>query len=121
MESEDFKHARFDGIIAALTAGSDVALAERIFAKLFGLRRIITGAPEGRHEFQRAIERQLEELMWARPANLAVAGLSSCCSRAVDGIELDVITRVFSTVGRSGPDLRNDLKRELRESLRARA
>ena len=121
MESEDFKHARFDGIIAALTAGSDVALAERIFAKLFGLRRIITGAPEGRHEFQRAIERQLEELMRALPANLAVAGLSSCCSRAVDGIELNVITRVFSTVGRSGPDLRNDLKRELRESLRARA
>lgn len=119
METEDFKHARFGGIIAVLSAGSDIALAERIFAKLCGLRRIITGAPEGRHEFHRAIERQLEELLRALPENLAVAGLSSCFSRAVDGIELDVITRVFSTVGRSGPELRNDLKRELRESLRA--
>lgn len=119
MESEDFKRTHFGGIIAVLSAGSDVALAERIFSKLCGLRRIITGAPEERHEFQWAIERQLEELLRALPANLAVAGLSSCFSRAVDGIELDVITRVFSTVGRSGPELRNDLKRELRESLRA--
>jgi energy-coupling factor transporter ATP-binding protein EcfA2 len=119
MEREDFKHVQYDGIIAVLAAASDVPLAERVFSKLCALRRIITDALEERHEVEWAIERQLETFFRDLPTNVAVAGLSTCFSRAVDAVELDVITRVFSAVGRSGPDLRSELKPELRDRLRA--
>ncbi len=91
LETEDFKHAPLDNIIAVLSAGADVSLAERVFLKVCELRRVITSAPHERHEFEWVVERQLETLLRAFPANISVTGLSKCFSKAVDGVELDVL------------------------------
>ena len=117
-ESEDFKHP-FGNILSVLTAAADVPMAERLFAKLCELRRIITNAPDQRHEFEWAVERQLETLLRAFPADISVAGVSGSFSKAVDGIELDVITRVFSSVARQGPGPLDELGGTLRDSFRA--
>jgi len=94
-------------------------MAERIFAKLCELRQVITNAADERHELEWAVERQLETLLRALPATISVTALSKCFSKPVDGVELDVITRVFSSVARSGPDLRAELDDNLRERFRA--
>jgi hypothetical protein len=119
LESEDFKHAPFGNSISVLAAAADVQMAERIFTKLVELRRIITTAPDQRHEFEWAVERQLETLLRDFPADISVAGVSSSFSKAVDVIELDVITRVFSSVARQGPGPLDELGGALRDSFRA--
>lgn len=119
LESEDFKHAPFGNVISVLTAAADVPMAERIFAKLCELRRIIANAPDQRHEFEWAVERQLETLLRGFPAGISIAGVSRVFSKAVDGIELDVITRVFSSVARQGPGPLDELGGALRDTFRA--
>jgi hypothetical protein len=118
LEGEDFKHAPTGNIISVLAAAADIAMAERAFLKLCELRRAITRAPDERHEFEWAIERQVEALLRAMPVNIAVAGVSNSFSKAPDAVELDVITRVFGSVGRSEPDGLADLDPEVRERFR---
>lgn len=118
LETEDFEHVHYDNIIAVLTAARDVSIPHRVFAKLCELRRTIANAPNQRHEFEGAIERQLESLMRALPADISVAGVSSAFSRGVDGTELSVIARVFSRVARHDRDILKELCGTLRESLR---
>jgi hypothetical protein len=118
--TEDFKPSFFGNIIAVLSAAADVSMAECVFAKLCELRRIITSAPDQKHEFEWAIERQLTTLMRALPADISVAGVSQSFAKPVDGIELDVITRLFSRVAQHGePSPLDGLGSVLRESLRA--
>jgi hypothetical protein len=119
IESEDFKYAGLGGTISVLVAGSDAALAERVFLKLCALQRIITGTPAERHEFERAIERQLEALLRALPVNVAIAGLSSCLSGDVDLTAIEVITRLFSRVARNDSEPLNELNHDLRQDLRS--
>ena len=120
LENEDFKHAPFGNIITVLSAVADVSMAERIFLKLCELRRIFRNAPDERHELEWAVARQLETLLRAFPASVSVAGLAKCFSKPVDGVELDVIASVFSSVARSGPDSGPDLRTELDVNLRER-
>lgn len=119
LETEDLKHTHLDNIIAVLAAGADVSMVERTSAKLCDLRRTIADAPDQRHEFEWAIERQLETLLRALPASISVAGISDCFSKEVDGVELDVITRVFSSLARPDPELRDQIDPKLRERFRA--
>jgi hypothetical protein len=119
LETEDLKHTHFDNIIAVLAAGADASMVERTFAKLCDLRRTIANEPDQRHEFEWAIERQLETLLRALPASISVAGISNCFSKEVDGAELDVITRVFSGVARPDLELREQIDPGLRERFRA--
>jgi hypothetical protein len=119
LETEDLRHTHFDNIIAVLAAGADVSMVERTFAKLCELRRTIANAPDQRHEFEWAIERQLETLLRALPASISVAAISSCFSKEADEVELDVITRVFSSVARPDPELRDQIDPNLRERFRA--
>lgn len=104
LETEDFQHAPHGNIIRVLAVAADAALAQRVFLKLCELRGIIRNAPDERHEFEWAVERQLEDLLRALPANVAISGFSDRFSKAVNEVELDVITRVFSTVGRVNDD-----------------
>lgn len=119
LETENFDHSPFGNIVTVLAAGAEVSMAERIFLKLCELHQIITNAPDERHEFQWAIERQLETLLRAFPVRISITALSNCFSKAVDGVELDVITSVFSRVARPGPDLRAELDGNLREMFRS--
>lgn len=118
IESEDFMHARFSGLISILAAVSDASMVERVFARLCELRGIIASAPDVKHELEWAVERQLEELFRSLPANVAVAGLSARLSGRVEPLDLMVITRLFGRVGRSESDLRSTLKSEFRQLLR---
>jgi hypothetical protein len=117
LETENLSNSPFGNAIAVLAPGVDAALADRIFKKLCEIRRVIAAAPDQRHEFERAIERQLEALWRALPPTASVTGISGLFSKPVDGIELDVITRVFSSVARSGPDF-DSLKSPLRDEFR---
>jgi NACHT C-terminal Alpha/Beta 2 len=104
LETEDFLHEPHGNIIRVLTIAADAALAQRVFLKLCELRGIIRYAPDERHEFEWAVERQLEDLLRALPVNVAVSGFSDRFSKAVNGVELDVITRIFSKVGHVNDD-----------------
>lgn len=104
LETEDFQHEPHGNIIRVLAVAADAALAQRIFLKLCELRGIIRNSPDEKHEFEWAVERQLEDLLRALPVDVAVSGFSDRFSKAVNGVELDVITRVFSEVGRVNDD-----------------
>jgi HEAT repeat protein len=118
IENEDFKHARYSGLISVLASVSDASMVERIFARLCALRGIIAGAPDVKHDLEWAVERQLEELFRSVPANIAVAGLSARLSGNVERLELTVVTRLYGRVGRSESDLRDTLQSDLRQLLR---
>lgn len=118
LEGEDFKHSPPRNIIDVLVAAADTTLAQRVFLKLCEMRRILTAAPNERHDFEWAVERQLEALLRAIPTNIAFTGFSHCFEAAADPIQLDVITRVFSNLGRSETDPLDDLNGEMREKLR---
>ena len=119
LECEDFKHNYFGNVVDVLVAGAAVSTAERAFLKLCELRAKIKSSPDERHELEWSVERQLQTLLRAFPASIAVAALSSCFSRLANGIELDVITRLFSSAGRSRADLWAEVDRDLRERFRA--
>jgi hypothetical protein len=118
LEGEDFKHSQPRNIIDLLVAGADTAMAQRVFLKLCEMRRIITAAPKERHDFEWAVERQLEALLRAIPTNVAFTGFSHCFDAPVNRIEMDVITRVFSNMAPSNTDPLDDLDGEMRANLR---
>jgi hypothetical protein len=65
------------------------------------------------------MERQLEDLFRTLPPDVSVGSLLARLSGAVDAIELNVVTRLFSRIGRDDSDLRVALHDSLRQSLRA--
>ena len=117
LESEDLKHARFGGGISVLAASADPTLVKRVFSRLCDLQRTIAGDPDQRHETERAIARQLQELFLAFPANVAVEGLLSVISGDVDAVEMTVVSGLFSRVGRENSELRKELDPGLRAQL----
>ena len=119
LETEDLKHTHLDSIIAVLAAGADGSMADRAFAKLCDLRRTIADAPDQRHECERAIESQLETLLRALPASISVAGISDRFSKDAKKIELDVVTRLFSSAASPDLDLRDQIVLKLRDRFRA--
>ncbi len=118
LDNENFNNAPVGNIVAVLTAAADVPMARRVFARLCELRSIIANAPEERHEFEWAIERQLETLLRALPPDISVAGIASSFPK-IDVTEVDVIIRVFNSVGRQEDDPFSQLSDTLRESLRS--
>ena len=118
LETEDFKHVRHPRFVDLLCAAADSAMVERIFAKLCELRSIIERTPMERHEFEWAIETQLEELFRSLPPVVAVTGLSALLSREVEASELVVVTRLFGSIGRQDFNERIQLPDDLRQLLR---
>jgi len=119
LETEDLKYTHLGSIVAVLAAGAEASMVERTFAKLCDLHRTIADAPDQGHEFESAIERQLETLLRGLPASISVAGMSNCFSKEVDKVELDVIARVFGSVAPPDPELRDQIDPNLRERFRA--
>jgi hypothetical protein len=118
LETEDFKHIRHPRFVDLLCAAADSAMVERIFVKLCELRSIIERAPMERHEFEWAIEAQLEELFRSLRPDVAVIGLSARLSRDVETSELAVVTRLFGGIGRQDFNERIQLRGDLRQLLR---
>jgi hypothetical protein len=118
LETEDFKHAQYSGPISVLAAVCDAAMVERVFARLCTLREVIAGAPEETHEMEWAVERQLEGLFHAFPDNISVESLAGHLSEHVQPLELIVLTRLYSRVGRKESDLRKTLRNNSRQMLR---
>jgi len=118
LETEDFKHVRHPPFVDLLCAAADSAMVERVFARLCELRSIIERAPMERHEFEWAIETQLEGLFRSFPPVVAVTGLSARLSRDVEASELSVLTRLFGSIGRPDFNERIQLPDDLRQLLR---
>lgn len=122
LETEDLKHRGFSGLISVIGASASPELAKRVFSKLCKLRRTILSAPDERSELEWVIERQLETLYKAFPCDIAISGLAAILSGDVDPVHVEVITRLFSQVGRGESEaltgLSHDLKRELRAYLK---
>jgi hypothetical protein len=117
-ENEDLGQTRYSGSMSVLAACADAALAQRVFAKLCELRGIIASAPDERHDLEWAIERLLDDLFRLLPVDIAVEGLSDHLSGNIDAIELTVVARLLSRVGRDEFDLRSTLIGALRQNLR---
>ena len=118
LETEDFKHVRRPRFVDLLCAAADSAMVERVFGKLCELRSIIERTPMERHEFEWAIETQLEGLFRSFPPVVAVTGLSARLSRDVEASELSVLTRLFGSIGRPDFNERIQLPDDLRQLLR---
>jgi hypothetical protein len=118
LETEDFKRVRHPRFVDLLCAAADSPMVERIFTRLCELRSIIERAPMERHEFEWAIETQLEELFRSLPPVVAVTGLSALLSRDVEASELAVVTRLFGSIGRPDFNERIQLPDDLRQLLR---
>jgi hypothetical protein len=101
-----------------LKVTGDAPLAEAAWAKLFAARRSIFEAANAPNATERAIARQLEEVIRSLPPNIAVAGISKYFAPRIDIVELATVVEVFSRVGNEGPDIRIELQDKLRHALR---
>jgi hypothetical protein len=123
LESEDFQHQPFGNIIDVLAADAEIATVERAFLRLCDGRAKITSRPDERHDLEWAVERQMGELLRAFPPSIVVAALARRFADPVNLLEVDVITRIFTTVGRSdaefGPRLDADQRERFRDYLKA--
>lgn len=119
LESEDFQHSHFGGLIAVVAAGADATVAARVFASLRVLRTTIAAAPGQRHEFEWQIERQLEALFRALPFDVSVAGLLTALSEEQPAIDVELVGRVFTRVARHDADSVRGLDSGLKEQLRS--
>lgn len=119
LETEDFKHSHFGGLVAVVSAGANEKLAAHVFASLRTLRRTITAAPDQRRDFEWEIERQLEVLFRALPLDVSVPGLLSALSEKDQAIDVEVIARLFSRVARHDSESIAGLDRRLKEQLRS--
>jgi hypothetical protein len=121
LESEDLKHARFDGIIAVITARASATLAARVFSRLRELRRKVDADPDTRHEFEWHVMNQLEDLFRAFPDDVAVAGILSSVTPG-DAVDVKVAANVLSRVARANEatiDIPDDgLRAHLRDYLK---
>ncbi len=121
LETEDFKNARFGGMIAVIAARADAKLAARVFAKLRELRRKVDSEPSQRHEFEWQVMNQLEAVFRRLPDDVAAAGVLSSVTSG-DPLDIKVAANLLSRVARSDVEpLRiadDDLKARLRAYLK---
>lgn len=122
LETEDFKDARFEGMIAVIAARGDAKLAARVFAKLRELRRKVDAEPGLRHELELQVMRQLEAVFRHLPDDTAAAGILSSVTSG-DPLDINVAAGLLSRVARSDVEpLRiadDDLKARLRTYLKS--
>jgi len=100
IETEDFKNARFEGMIEVIVARGDAKLAARVFAKLRELRRKVDAESGQRHEFEWQVMRQLEAVFRRFPDDVAAAGVLSSVTSG-DSLDIKVATDLLSKVARS--------------------
>ncbi|MPZ19621.1 MAG: hypothetical protein GEV06_17125 [Luteitalea sp.] len=116
LETEDLKHARFEGMIRVIAGGATPTLAARIYAKVRELRGKVEAEPETRPELEWAILRQLEAAFRALPDDVAVAGILASITGTGEPIDIIVAAHLLRKVGR-----RNDTPLQLGDlSLKAR-
>lgn len=121
LETEDFKHVRLEGMIAMIAACADANLAARVFTKLRDLRHKVDAEPGQRHEFERQVIRQLEDVFGGLSDDVAAAGLLSSVTIG-DPLDIKVAAKLLSKVAR--PDVEplciadEDLKASLRAYLK---
>lgn len=122
LETEDFKNARFEGMIAVITGRADAKRAARILAKLRKLRRKVDAEPGVWHEFEWQVMNQLEALFRRLPDNIAVAGVLSSV-KSGDPLDIKVAANLLSRVARSDVEplriVDDDLKARLRAYLKS--
>lgn len=121
LETEDFKSARIDGMIAVIAARADAKLAARVFAKLRELRRKVDSELGQRHEFDGHVMWQLEGVFRHLPDDVAAAGILSSVTGG-NSLDIKVTVGLLSRVARSDLEpLRiadDDLKARLRAYLK---
>ena len=121
LETEDLKNARFDGMIAVISARADPNLAVRVFANLRELRRKVDAEPGQRHEYERQVIRQLEAVFHRLPDDIVAAGVISSITGGYP-LDIKVAAGLLSRVARSDmKPLRiadDDLKARLRVYLK---
>jgi hypothetical protein len=121
LETEDFKNARFEGMIAVIAARADAKLAARAFAKLRELRRTVDAEPGQRHEFEWQLMNQLEAVFRRLPDDVAAGGVLLSTTSG-DALDIRVAADLLSRVARSDVEpLRiadDDLKARLRAYLK---
>ena len=122
LETEDFKNARFAGMVEVIVARADAKLAERVFAKLRELRRKVDVEPGQRHEFEWHVMKQLEAMFRRLPDDIAAAGILSSVTSG-DPLDIKVAAHLLSKIARSDVEpLRiedDDLKARLRAYLKS--
>jgi hypothetical protein len=121
IENEDLKNARFEGMIAVITARADARLAARVFAKLRELRRKLDAEPGQSHEFDWQVMNQLEAVFRGLPDDVAAAGVLSSVTSG-EPLDIRVAAHLLSRVARSDIDplrIADDLKARLRAYLKS--
>lgn len=121
LETEDFKNASFEGMIAVIAACADAKLAARVFANLRELQHKMDSEPGQRHEFEWQVMRQLEAVFRRLPDDIAATGvLSSITSGAP--LDIRVAAKLLSKIARSDVEplciADDDLKARLRAYLK---
>jgi hypothetical protein len=122
LETEDFKNASFEGMIAVITGRADAKLAARVFAKLHELRRKIDAEPGRRHEFEWQVKNQLETVFRRLPDDVVAVGLLSSVTSGAP-LDIKVAADLLSRVARSDVEpvriADEDLKARLRAYLKS--
>lgn len=118
LETEDFKNARFEGMIAVIAARADAKLAARVFAKLRELRRKVDAEPGQRHGFEWQVMNQLEAVFRRLPDDIAAAGVLSSVTSG-DPLDIKVAANLLSRVARSDVESLRIADDELKAGLRA--
>lgn len=115
--NQELKKVGRPGIIPVLTATADPSVAEAAWARLFAVRRAIFAAGDALSETERAIARQLEDLILALPPDVGIAGLLKCLASQIDFTQFKTVIEVFTRASNAS-ELRSELQDDLRHSLR---
>jgi hypothetical protein len=118
LETEDFKNARFAGMVAVITARPDAELAARLFVKLRELRRKVDAEPGQRHEFEWQVMNQLEAVFRGLADDVAAAGVLSSVTDG-DPLDIQVAADLLSRVARSDVEPLRIADADLKARLRA--
>jgi hypothetical protein len=119
LENENFQHQPFGNLIDVLVTDADIAMVERAFLRLGDVRAKITSRPDERHDLEWAVERQLGELLRTVPPSIVAASMARRFADPVNFLDVDVITRIFTTVGRSDAEFGARLEPDQRGAFRA--
>jgi hypothetical protein len=117
LETEDFKNASFEGMIAVIVARADAKLAVRVFVKLRELRSKVDAESGQRHELEWQVMNQLDAVFRHLPDDVAAAGVRSSVTSG-DPIDIKVAADLLSRVARSDVESLRIGDDELRASLR---
>ncbi|MCK4827802.1 hypothetical protein KA005_69380, partial [bacterium] len=118
ISEEDLNHKDSIGIISVLTATADSNFAVEVLSSLCYVRVQIQSTSKESARKYSAILRQIEQLYRELNPNIAVEGLLNRKSEEFDAVEYECIISVFGFFGIEGPDLRGQLRDDLRQKLR---